>query len=394
MMRRLLQWIGGWVEVEVRSAAIAELLTRLAAAGIWVARAEPTSAGARWRMTLSGVGRLRLAARGLRVRVRFGRRGGLPAWWRRARVRPGLVVGAIGAAACVMWAAPRVWVVAVTGAPPEVEARVVAAAAAAGLRPGVLRDRIHITRLAADIERRVPGLAWVGISFHGTVADLSLYRLRARPPELGPTPWLVAARAAKIVAVRVYFGEALVAPDQEVSPGTPLVRAFGVEAGQSASAAGEVIGRYRVQATVREPRDGERLEPTGRRFTQTFVVMGEDYFQVGGPGPIPFARFSRAVDAEPLSWFGQRLPGTLIRVVYNELTAMPVTRTLAQARALARAAARAALLRKVPRGARITSEDVRCAPTPSGAACTASAEVEQNIAVAARTATDSRPPGA
>jgi similar to stage IV sporulation protein len=380
VIRRLLAFLHGWVVVEVRSQRTADLITRLVMAGAAVMDVRPQPGGARWRMTLAGARQLHRWAGGIPARARFEARGGLPFWIRRLLMRPGLMAGVALSFALLAYAVPRVWVVTVVGTSPEVAARVLTAADAAGLRAGVPRSHLDRARVEAEVLRRVPGLAWVGIHLEGAVAVVTLHRFFGRVPGTGPVTRLVAVHAARIVSVRAYLGEVLVAQGQEVQRGTLLMR--GWQRGRSrTSAAGEVLGAYRVSATAFRPRVEERLSPTGRRIVRAYLVLSGDVFQLAGFYTRVPAHWRATVESVPLTWFGTPLPGAMVRVVYNEMAAEPVRVSARDALHAARLAAEAAFRRRLQPGARVGSPLVACRENARGAVCTVTADVEQNIAV-------------
>ena len=383
MLRRLLAFLQGWVWVEVHATEAAELLSRLALAGFRVTDVRWRSHGAVWRMTLPAARTLRHHAEGLGVRVHFGRRGGWPTVWRRTWARPGLWVGAAVAASLLAYATPRVWVIAVAGATPVAAARVLSAAEAAGLSPGVMRDTLPLSRIESRIAQRVPGLAWVGIRIEGALAVVSLHGFYGRAPHVGPVTELVASHAARIIRVHAYVGEVLVRDGQDVRRGTPLIRGWTLASGQRGGAAGEVVGRFVVHATGFQRSTVERPRATGRAVSRSYLVLAGDVWQVGGLGR-PLPRYWRAaVHSAPVNWFGVRLPGAWVRVVYTEETLVGVHLSARVAKSRARAAAMAAVDRQREPGARLVDRRVQCALTRGGAECTAAATVEQDIAVRA-----------
>lgn len=381
MLRRLLAFLQGWVWVEVRSGQAADLLSRLALAGFLVTDVRWERRRAVWRMTRPGARALRAQARG--VRVHFGRRGGWPVLWRRSRTRPGLWVGASLAVALFVYATPRVWVVAVADTTPVMAARVVLAAESAGLAPGALRDTLPLERIERSMAKQIPGLAWVGIRVQGALAVVSLHRFYGRAPRAGPVTELVASHAARIVSIHGYLGEVLVSDGQDVPRGTPLMRGWMLATGQQGGAAGEVVGRFTVHATGFQSDVLERRRATGRQVVRSYLVLSGAVWQVAGIGR-RLPRYWRArVHSAALSWFGVRLPGAWVRVVYTEEALVRVPLGEGQARSRARAAALAALRRQLEPGAHLRRRRLQCRRVRGGTACTVTASVEQDIAVPA-----------
>lgn len=382
MIRRLLAFLRGWVVVDIRSTQVAELLSRLAAAGLGASDVRWRPHGAAWRMTVPGARQLHRFTRGLSVRVRFGRRGGWPVVWHRTRTRPGLALGAALAVSLFAYATPRVWVVAVAGANPVEAARVLSAAQAAGLAAGVARDTLPVARVEAAIARQLPGVAWVGIRVQGALAVVSLHRFYGRAPHAGPNHELVASRAAHIVGIHPYVGEVLVADGDQVARGAPLMRGWTLATGQRGAAAGEVIGQFSVVGTGFQSRTLDRRRPTGRRVVRSYVALSGDVVQWSGFGRVPTS-WQATVQSAPLVWFGIRLPGAWVRVVYTEEDVVPVRLSERAAEARAKGQALAAFQRQLQPRARVSGRRLTCRRQPSGVLCTVRAEVEQDIATPA-----------
>jgi sporulation protein YqfD len=223
-MRRGPQGLG-WLTVAVSTMDPADLVTRLVDRGVRVSAIARTPVGIRCTLPAADLRAVRRAVRGHGERVRIERRHGMGMGLRRLRRRPFLLLGAVLTALVVGYATPRVWLVAVDGVGPDTAARVVAAAADAGLVTGAVRSTLPRRAVEAAILRQVPGYSWVGLSVRGAVVVVRLHPYRDRPvTSFAHT--LVAARDARVVGVSVYMGEALVRVGDHVRRGQPLIRGF------------------------------------------------------------------------------------------------------------------------------------------------------------------------
>ncbi|AKX93346.1 putative stage IV sporulation protein YqfD [Moorella thermoacetica] len=141
------------------------------------------------KMPVSEYRLLRPLARESHCRVRIVDKRGLPFFSRRLRGRQLLLAGVLFFLVAIYILSACVWVVDVRpekGTLRQVTPdQVIAAARAEGLKPGAWKGRIDIRALEYGLEQRLPQLAWVGVSFHGTRAEIKV--VEKIPPQQAMT---------------------------------------------------------------------------------------------------------------------------------------------------------------------------------------------------------------
>lgn len=191
------------------------------------------------------------------------------------RGRPGLVAGALLAAALCLTLTRFVWRVEIAGAGPY-RADVAQYLAGQGLGAGTPKRMVDADALERALSRRYPQLAW----FHVYVYNVTL-SVQVTPgvpmPELpdGEARDVVALRDGVVEAVRVFAGTAAVKPGDVVRRGQVLIE--GRERGRDEEtvpvrARGEVIARCWRSMTVNVPMTEIVSGETGREDTVTRLV--------------------------------------------------------------------------------------------------------------------------
>lgn len=393
---RLSSFFRGWLKVRIKTSRPEETISRATGAhvSLWDVRRTPD--GLDVRMRLSDVRALWRVTKGTGTRLRFRERRGFPFWIKRTRHRPFLWVGAVLAAVLLIYITSRVWVVDVgTTVSASEEAQLVAVAEQAGLRPGAVRAALPLARIERDMLRQLPQYTWLGISIRGAVAVLRVYRFVPRPAST-LAHRLVAQQKARVTAVHVYIGQALVSPGDTVRVGQPLIEGIveapalpdGQEPGSrlpsvTTVAEGEVIGEVHVSTTVYQPYRGQILLPTHQMYRREWVMVSGRAVQVSGFLPVPF-RFwtSKTIDV-PLKWQNIDLPATWVEVVYNEVIPVSVRWSRPMAVKKASQLAWANLRQRLVPGQSVISRKVSWRAGPRGVWATASAVISENIAVPA-----------
>ncbi len=325
--RKLRQWVGGWLTVEVAAARVGPLLAALWTAGVTVWRVGPRPDGVAFSLPYRRRPDLYRVARDLSIRPRVLDRGGLPVRWRRARRRAGLVVGAAVAVMAVVFVTSRVWIIDLANVPARLQPTVMTAVVEAGLAPGVERAHLDTGRLEQAVLSRLPGVSWVGIRLVGGLAVVRVHPVRARTAP-GPSDRLVARRGGVVRLVAVYAGQAVVAPGDRVRAGETLIvgsvivppgePAQGPRPPAQAVAAGEVLADVTVAAAADASYTQRVPVATGRRFTEEWVQAGSWSVRLTGFQPAPFLAGRSETTVRPLYWRGIRLPVSVVTVVYNE----------------------------------------------------------------------------
>lgn len=395
MIDYLYRLVFGWVEILLVGDQTERVISRMALSGHRLWKVRRRKEGIQALTSLASIPALRTAVRMERVRVRFGRRGGIPFQWRRIRRRPFLWVGLVTAVLILWYGTSRVWVVDAMSLHLSSSARqeLILAAEQSGLRPGTPRARLNIPVVRARMQKRLPQYSWIGINVRGMVATIDAVKLISRPGN-HLVPNLVAARSGRVTSVFVYIGQPEVSPGDFVKRGQTLIR--GVISGTPATpngtsppsatfvavpAEGQVKADVVYRTKVFQPFRSVQERKTGRRWVQDFLIVNKSRpIQLTGFGPIPYAHYVMRRKMMTVHWVGVNLPIEMLKIVYNETTERSVLYGRQKVLRIADQKASKKLQGEVPRGIRLPKENPTIKWTSKGVWVNLAWTVNQNIA--------------
>lgn len=367
MLRRLVAFVLGYLRIEVQGPYIAGFLNGALERGITLWSIERESDRMWATMAIRDFFALRPVVRATRCRVRIRGRYGWPFHWQRLRRRPVLMAGALACLGFLLWLSGHVWVVEVRiSGPKNLDPRAVAAVAAeAGLKPGVWKNQVDISRVQAHLLKRINEVSWAVIRVQGTrfvieIVEKAAERSGARGQECIN---LVARKGGVVEQVIPYQGEAAVKlgdvvrkgdllvecafkfyPDGRplVMPGTEKPPRYGIVRTQTAMA--EVKARVSYQEYREMSLYKEVPEPTGRTVTRWVLSWQEKPILTGGARQANFARAEERREVYPRGlWRNWKSPVELTLVKVSEIQVRREPVTLQQAVQSARAQMQAQL---------------------------------------------------
>lgn len=374
-------WLGGTVELHVRTTAPHRFVNALLEAGLGFRDARSQDGGLRVRVPLRAFRRLRPLVRGTGARVHIAGRGGLPFVLHRALRHKVLLAVALAAAVVLYVLSGYVWFVQVRGADRVAAASVVTAAARLGLRPGARRAAVDAARVGRELPLLLPEVSWAGVNLRGTLATIDVVeRVRAAPAyEEATAPGdVVAADSGIVAAMTVLAGTPLVRPGDRVQRGQVLIageallpvarsRTSGLQGVRltPVHASGVVLVRRWYAAYAQQPRTVQVEVPTGRVYTRLALVLGGRRLFLAGWRPVPFSHYVlRRRASGPLRWRNLPLPVETLVLRYLEVRRFVRRLSVDDAGALAAAEARTSLLPRLPPRARIVEERQRAVLLP------------------------------
>lgn len=391
----LAEWWHGELELHARPLSAAAFLDALLAAGIRFRRARPAPDGLRLAIDSRDLRRLRPAARRHHARIRLCGRRGAPFLLAHVRRRPWLTGGCLTAALLFSWLSGYVWFVRIQGAERLAPAEILHAAAELGLRPGAWRRGLDPAAIAARLPLQLPQLSLAAVTLHGTLAVVSVAEVQRPAPSLrqaGVPGDVVAAHGGLVTGVSVSEGQALVVPGQEVQAGQVLIAGVTTMAATRTGgplrelrvhAAGLVTARRWSAAYAEVPRAIEVAVPTGRVFVRRSLLFGRYRLDLQGWGRVPFHAYTLQRETElRLRWRTFALPVEFSTMRYAEVQRHVRHLSVADARDMAAAEARAFLVPHLAPHARIVQEEQRTFTLPGGRlGVELQVETEDNIGV-------------
>lgn len=370
MLLRVFHWLFGCVKFQIYGDA-ARFLNLAAKSGLLLWGFARSEAGAFACCRPGDYRRLRPIARRCRVTLRCRERRGLAFELKRARQRPGLMIGtAVGVA--VFWLLSGfVWGVEVSGTETVSERTVLRAAAENGVFVGARRSGVSGRLAAHGILSEVSGLSWVAVNTNGCFAEV-IVREGERTPEVtddSKLTNLVAARAGTVVAIEAERGRPEVTLGETVQAGQLLISGSYQEEKdpwssspnapyeQLGAARGRVIAETYREFAVQVPAEKRIQRLTGECQTnRTLVILGLRLPLGLNDTPAQTAR--SYTKRRQVTALGVKLPITLEETVFafTEEDVRVLSQEEQQTEALRRL--RAAQRAVLPQGGRVKSEEL------------------------------------
>ncbi len=287
----LLRWVPGWVRVEAEGGYPARLLNTVTAEGITLWGVHQRGERLRFCCFARDYRYLRSPARRACMRMRLGRKSGLPFWVHRYRHRRGLAVGLAVYALVLALLSPRIWVVEVVGATDTPREDILAVATQMGVTVGAKTGNMNIKGLEIDGLRQLPTLAFVTVNPSGSVARIEV-KERAPTPQvldLSEPSDIVALRDGQIISMDITGGYRVAKDGEAVTAGSLLItgRKQTEQGERLYRSYGHVWALTRRQITVTVPLEYTVQRPDGFvavRPTLTFLAWRIPLYGGDTPG--------------------------------------------------------------------------------------------------------------
>ena len=322
-MKRLINWLLGYVEVRAEGAFPERLLNlcaqnRLAFWGLsWGDETSFT-----FRIRLKDLPRLRQYAQWAMCALHeAGRRGGLAALlrWRR---RWGFVAGAVVAFLAMAVLSRFVLVVEVTGNESVPSAIILSELQRLGVKPGAYGPALDRAALANEALIALPELSFMAINLHGTRIEV-VVREAEQVPELldeGTPADVVAAADGIILDIHTSAGRAMFADGDTVTKGEVLISGDYDIGKLVVRAAGEVTARTWRTLEASIPLTAQVKEYTGRERTLWSAEILWGSIEFYGNSSISYEKYDKITQDHTLTLFGRTLPFGVTQVTCREYT--------------------------------------------------------------------------
>lgn len=363
LARRLYYGLTGGLEIRVSGPFVEKFLNLANRNGIYLWDVRVQAGQMRAKIGAGDFRQLRPLARRTRSHVRIVRRFGLPFRLVRLRRRAVWVAAGCASLALILVLSQFIWFVRVEGCDVVTPAEVAAAAAKAGLRPGVTRRSLDLPAVRQRILLELDRLSWVAINVRGALVTLEVVEKTAPPADqtapTGPCD-LTAARDAVVDEIIVLAGEARVKVGDTVRAGDVLIAGIMGEnlvteyphvVPVPVRARGLVRGRVWREGRADVPLTQVEYVRTGRTCQSLVMKVGKWEIVLWGKA-IPFADYIAQPAAERRGlWRSLHSPVEFIRTTYHEVERVETQLTPAEARMRAERLATNLALRDVPDGA-------------------------------------------
>lgn len=182
MLNSIFRFIKGSVDFEGSGKFPERFLNLTARRGINLWNTRPSDGGLKGSMSLSDYRKIRPAARKAGVRLRVTKKRGLPFAAAKYKARRGLLAGAAAAAALVYFLSGFVWTVEINGTENVSQSKILGVLAENGLRPGILRSSLDVSRIKRETLLDIEELGWLSVNLSGGRATVEVREKAEKPP--------------------------------------------------------------------------------------------------------------------------------------------------------------------------------------------------------------------
>lgn len=376
---RLTNYLYGTVRVRISGAIPERFINLCLARGIFLWGITKQDDAVFASLRLRDFFRVRPLVRRSQSRIEVLGHAGFPFAFKRVMRRKMLVAGAVLFFVLLNLLTARVWFVDVSGHKTVAGERIMAIAAAHGLRPGSVKAGLDLAAVEKEMLLAVPELAWVGVSVAGTRAVIEVVEKTLPRAEDKSPAHIVAAKDGVITEVIVIAGQAAVKKGDTVKRGDLLIKGF-VDAAPPAApgqlpiitlpvqyvrAGGIVKARVWYESYGEAGLTQEIFRRTGRQAVAVTLRAGGRELALKKAPVQPFPRFEAETVHKKLS--GGRNSDFAVEStinIFHELVAETYDISAEQARDLARGKALAAVQDRIPEGAQILAREVAALQTP------------------------------
>lgn len=224
MINRLIHYLTGWVEFEIRGGG-ARFLNAAAKSGVefWGFSRQGE------RMLVRGkpreYRRLRPLFRRCGAHPRILKKRGVPFLTARAWRRKGMVLGAVCGAGIYWFLSGFCWGVTVTGTETMTRRQVLEAAESCGVGVGVRLSSFDPKDAALSLQNKLPQATWLSVNTDGCFVEVALQEVFSPPEVVDEGEWsnMVASRAGTILSINAERGRPEVDIGETVEPGQLLI---------------------------------------------------------------------------------------------------------------------------------------------------------------------------
>ncbi|WP_438346874.1 sporulation protein YqfD [Paenibacillus sp. FA6] len=308
----LLYW-RGYVEITVRKGHVEAFINALTQTGIPVWNVKPSSfQTAEMKVLVEDFHDLRPHLQRTGCRIHVNKRIGLPFQMIRLKRRRFFAVGLVLFFAILFLLSSLVWEVKVVGNVKIPKEDVLMIAKQEGIYPLQWVYRMnHLDKLSQQLNRQLPGTAWVGVDRQGTTITIQV--VESSIPEVRPllSPrHLVSRTDAVITSIYAEQGRPTVTKNSRVKKGQILISGLlgDTENSQSVVAKGEVKGLVWHEYKIEVPTVQKYKVYTGEIKDRSYLILGNRGVQLWGYGKIEYEKYDVVIEQDPLTWRSTKLP--------------------------------------------------------------------------------------
>ncbi|MHA0855796.1 sporulation protein YqfD [Paenibacillus sp. CMAA1364] len=303
----------GYIEVTIRQGHVESFINSLTDIGIPVWDVKPTSfQTVEMKLLVEDFYEVLPILKRTGCRIHVNRRIGFPFQMIRLKKRRFFALGFMFFFAMLLLFSSLVWEVKVIGNVKIAKEDVLMIAKQEGIYPlqWVYRMK-HLDKLSQQLNRQLPGTAWVGVNRQGTTITIEV--VESSIPDTGPllSPrHLISTKDAIITSIYSEQGRPTVSKNSRVKKGQILISGFlgDAENSESVVAKGEVKGLVWHEYKIEVPIVKRHKIYTGEIKNRSYLVLGDRGIQLWGYGKILFENHDVVTEHDPLTWRSTKLP--------------------------------------------------------------------------------------
>jgi similar to stage IV sporulation protein len=303
----------GYVEVTIRKGHVESFINALIQTGIPVWDVKPSSfQSAEMKILVRDFHDLRPLLQRTGCRIHVNKRFGVPFHMNRLKKRQFFAIGLVSFFAILLLLSSLVWEVKVIGNVKLSKEDILIIAKQEGIYPLQWVYRMdHLDKLSQQLNRQLPGTAWVGVDRQGTTITIQVVEssIPDAKPLLSPRH-LVSRTDAVITSIYAEQGRPTVAINTRVKKGQIVISGLlgDTENSQAVVAKGEVKGLVWHEYNIEVPTVQKYRVYTGEVKDKSYLVLGNQGVQLWGYGKVPYAKYDIVIEQDPLTWRSNKLP--------------------------------------------------------------------------------------
>lgn len=371
MRQSLVEWLKGTVEVELRSAQVAQFLNQATVDKLELFNIRLIgSECVRFEISVEQYFLLRKYVRASGGKLKLVGKKGFPFLLALMEKRLWFAVGITAFFAIIFLLASLVWSIEVAGNKRIPSDVIIAAAKEEGLYRYQWSFKLQDTDvLSKKLVNAIPGTTWIGVEKVGTKVKIQIVESTIPDQrELHSPRHLVASNDAVITYIIAEQGKPLVRKNTRVKKGDVLISGIiGSEAhSQIVIAQGTVKGLVWYEYEVSAPLVQKYRVLTGERQSRSYIVLGDRALQISGFKQEPYEKSETTTTTDMLSIGKYTLPIGKMKELEQEATFEERKLTVEEAKAESLEQARLRVLAKAGKEAEIVSEIVLHEATDNG----------------------------
>jgi similar to stage IV sporulation protein len=371
MNSKLIQYIRGYVKIEVSGPSFEQLINRLVETkiGVWSIRRKDELRG-ECMISLPDFFRLKRFLRETGCRVHVSGRYGFPFFLDKLGNRRWFMAGGAAFLLGIYMLSSIVWTVDVTGNDTIPKQHILQAAVREGIYPLQWKFRLKDQGVLADnLARTLPNVAWVGVDVQGTTVTIRVVEATVPERREPQNPrHLVSASDAVISGIIAQRGVPQVGVNSRVKRGDILISGIlGDENHREVVVAeGTVRGLVWFEYKVQAPLVKQHKALTGNVRSTQHIVFGHRALRLSGYWQKKFTHEEAATERKQLRFGPWTMPVGWMTVNYKEAAVVEEQLTAAQAKEIGLMNARADLIANLGGNTVIREEKILQERTDNG----------------------------